>query len=218
MTILPPPMATDKEKNEPEFVVRDRRFWKNEAEESPSNSAQKTSDPFIAISTDDSESIWQQQLADREHQIAELTTALRAVREEHRRVVERLQRQVQNEVLGFKAEFVREFLESVDNLQRCAAVTQDPLTRQGIELILNELHRTLNTMGVEPITTQGQRFNPDTCEAVAMEETDKAENDNQIIEEYSRGYRLGERLIRPARVRVFCYRTPVQTVQETPNT
>ena len=55
--------------------------------------------------------------------------------------------------------------------------------------------------GVEPIQSVGEDFDPELHEAVDTEETD-GEMDGKVIEEYSRGFRMGERLLRPARVKV----------------
>ena len=61
--------------------------------------------------------------------------------------------------------------------------------------------QALLSVGVEAIPSIGAEFNPELHEAIDMTETD-AENDGRITSEYSRGYKLGERLLRPARVQV----------------
>ena len=57
------------------------------------------------------------------------------------------------------------------------------------------------SVGVEPVAAVGAEFNPELHEAVDMVETDP-ENDGRITTEYSRGYKFGDRLLRPARVQV----------------
>jgi molecular chaperone GrpE len=59
----------------------------------------------------------------------------------------------------------------------------------------------LASAGVEAIASVGEEFNPEWHEAVDMVET-SGEMDGRVIEEYSRGFRMGDRLLRPARVRV----------------
>ena len=54
---------------------------------------------------------------------------------------------------------------------------------------------------MEAIQSVGEEFNPELHEAVDTEETD-SEMDGKVIEEYSRGFRMGDRLLRPARVKV----------------
>jgi molecular chaperone GrpE len=73
--------------------------------------------------------------------------------------------------------------------------------RAGIELIYRQLQDTLAKLGVTPIPAQGQRFDPNLHQAVQMVETTEAK-DNHVIEELQRGYKIKERLLRPAMVRV----------------
>lgn len=71
----------------------------------------------------------------------------------------------------------------------------------GIFLILRKLELTLDSQGVRPIETAGRTFDPLYHEAVTYEEAPGYE-EGQIIGEVQRGYTLGERVIRPALVRV----------------
>ena len=61
--------------------------------------------------------------------------------------------------------------------------------------------RALIDVGVEPVDSVGADFDPEIHEAVDMVAVD-AENDGKIIAEYARGYRFGDKLLRPARVQV----------------
>jgi molecular chaperone GrpE len=71
----------------------------------------------------------------------------------------------------------------------------------GISMILRKLQALLESQGVVPIQAAGQPFNPQQHEAVLLEET--AEHpDGTVIAEIQRGYRLGERVLRPAQVKV----------------
>lgn len=72
---------------------------------------------------------------------------------------------------------------------------------QGIELIQRKLEAILEAEGVETIPAEGQAFDPELHEAVTYEENDD-HNEGQVIEVIQKGYRLGERVLRPARVRV----------------
>jgi molecular chaperone GrpE (heat shock protein) len=59
----------------------------------------------------------------------------------------------------------------------------------------------LTSVGVEPIASTGADFNPELHEAVDMTPVEP-ENDGKITSEYSRGYKFGDKLLRPARVQV----------------
>jgi molecular chaperone GrpE len=71
--------------------------------------------------------------------------------------------------------------------------------RAGVELINRQLHDALTKLGVTPIPAEGEMFDPKLHEAVQVMETDEVE-DNRVVRELQRGYRLKDRLLRPAMV------------------
>lgn len=71
----------------------------------------------------------------------------------------------------------------------------------GVELIHRQLQDALAKIGVQPISAAGQQFDPRYHEAIEMVDTENAK-DNEVIEELQRGYKLKDRLLRPAMVRV----------------
>lgn len=73
--------------------------------------------------------------------------------------------------------------------------------RSGIELINKQLHDVLTKLGLRPIPAKGEPFDPRLHEAVEMVDTAEAE-DHQVLDELQRGYKLKDRLLRPAMVRV----------------
>ncbi len=90
-------------------------------------------------------------------------------------------------------------LDSFDHALAADSTGED--FRAGIELINRQLHDALAKLGVQPIAAQGERFDPNLHQAVQMVETTEAE-ENRVLEELQRGYRLKDRLLRPAMVRV----------------
>jgi molecular chaperone GrpE len=91
-------------------------------------------------------------------------------------------------------------LDSLDRaLKTSEASVQD--FRSGIELIDKQFHDALSRLGVEPIPAQGEVFDPNLHQAVQMVDTNDFE-DNHVIDELQRGYRIKDRLLRPAMVRV----------------
>jgi molecular chaperone GrpE len=72
---------------------------------------------------------------------------------------------------------------------------------EGIQLVERKLRSVLESEGVTPIEALGQPFDPNLHEAVVHEPTD-AHPDNTVIEELQRGYRLGDRVLRPSLVKV----------------
>lgn len=71
--------------------------------------------------------------------------------------------------------------------------------RSGMDLIQRQLRDTLAKLGVQPVAAKGERFNPHFHEAVEVVNRPDA-GDEQIVEELRGGYRLGNRLLRPAMV------------------
>lgn len=100
-----------------------------------------------------------------------------------------------------KAEVAREVIEAVDNLERAleaAAQGTDELAG-GVEMVLNGLRETLARNGVEAIDPRGERFDPQWHEALSTQAIEGAEP-GVVVETMQKGYRLGEQLVRPARV------------------
>jgi molecular chaperone GrpE len=96
-----------------------------------------------------------------------------------------------------------ELLPIVDNFERALqadAATLESL-RAGIELIHRQLLDLLKRRGVAPVETAGAAFNPNVHEAV-VHEASADHREGEIIEELQRGYKLGDRLLRPAMVKV----------------
>jgi molecular chaperone GrpE len=110
------------------------------------------------------------------------------------------------------ADLLNEILPLLDNLERAlgsAADTQnagEPAAalaayRAGIELIRRQFHELLRKRGVTPIEALGADFDPHFHQAVTREASD-AHREGEVMEELQRGYKLGERLLRPAMVKV----------------
>ncbi|MBZ5647262.1 MAG: nucleotide exchange factor GrpE [Acidobacteriia bacterium] len=101
------------------------------------------------------------------------------------------------------ADAVKELLPIVDSFDRAIkhAGPEDKDFRSGVELINRQLHDALAKLGVRQIPSEGEPFDPHLHQAVQMVDTDQAE-DNHVLEELQRGYKLKDRLLRPAMVRV----------------
>jgi molecular chaperone GrpE len=91
-------------------------------------------------------------------------------------------------------------LDSFDRALQAPAETVDGF-RFGIQLIRKEFKDTLVKLGLSQIAAKGKTFDPRVHEALDIVDTSTAA-DNQVLEELQHGYKLGERLLRPAMVRV----------------
>jgi molecular chaperone GrpE len=126
----------------------------------------------------------------------------------------RLNRSADERAEAGKARFIESLLPVLDDLERAidAAVKEgsSDAILQGIRSIANSFQNALTNAGVEPIASVGEPFDPELHEAVDTEETDP-EMDGIVVSEYGRGFRIGDRLLRPARVKVG--RAPAQARQ-----
>jgi molecular chaperone GrpE len=99
-------------------------------------------------------------------------------------------------------ETVRALLPILDDFERALKVqSADSEYARGMELIYQRLSDSLKKLGLEPITSTGQMFDPNLHHAVDRAETDEVE-DHTILEEYQRGYNFRGKLLRPAMVKV----------------
>jgi len=108
-----------------------------------------------------------------------------------------------SEFLQFAAmDVIKELLPVVDDFERALKVeTAGRDYTKGVELIYKRLIETLKKIGLEPIDTTGQQFDPNLHQAVDRVQTEEAE-DMAILSEYQRGYNFRGKLLRPAMVQV----------------
>lgn len=99
-------------------------------------------------------------------------------------------------------ETVKPLLPVVDSFERALQSKSDPADfRSGVELIYKQLQDVLAKLGVRPVPAKGEQFDPHVHEAIEMVETSDAA-DHEVLEEWQRGYRYKDRLLRPAMVKV----------------
>ena len=102
------------------------------------------------------------------------------------------------------ADLLKDVLRVLDDFERALAAEAPPEAepfRTGVELIHRQLSDLVRRRGVTPIETLGTDFDPTLHQAVAYEETPGA-HEGQVVAEFAKGYKLGDRLLRPAMVKV----------------
>jgi len=116
--------------------------------------------------------------------------------------VEREQEDSRQRIAG---EILTSYLGVLDDLRRALrdrpSIPEAEAWMAGIELIQQKLLFILEAHGVEPVPAEGMPFDPNVHEAVTYEESGDHQS-GYVIEVLQQGYRLGERVLRPARVRV----------------
>jgi molecular chaperone GrpE len=97
---------------------------------------------------------------------------------------------------------VEQFLPVLDNFQLALKATGSAgQLRTGVELIVKQMEEALRSLNVQPVDAVGATFDPRVHEALEMVERNDLP-DHQVFEEVRRGYRIRDRLLRPALVRV----------------
>ena len=127
----------------------------------------------------------------------------------------RLQKTLEDRAKQGQFNFLTTLLPVLDNLNLAIDHAEKDSSLEhllgGVKGTARVFEQALMSVGVEAVPSIGADFNPELHEAIDMVETE-AENDGKITSEYSRGYKFGEKLLRPARVQVG--KGLVQTVGE----
>lgn len=79
----------------------------------------------------------------------------------------------------------------------------DPNWRKGVEYIYSQMNNVFEEYGVKAVGVEGEIFDPNIHESIELLETDKKELDHAVATVIQKGYKLGERVMRPARVNVY---------------
>jgi molecular chaperone GrpE len=142
-------------------------------------------------------------LAEKDAQIAELSEHVRRVSAEFENFRRRQQEEQKRRLVLMKEDLFRSLLPVVDNLDRTVeakAANVESLLK-GVELIRRDLGRIFADNEITPIVTENAEFDPALHEAMMVDERDDLP-DQSIVAELQKGYRMGERVLRPSMVRV----------------
>ena len=136
-------------------------------------------------------------------ELAKQLEALEAERDEYLADLQRVAAEFENyrkRVARAHERLVKELLPVLDDLERAleaAEEHEEAKLEQGVRLVQRELREALAKEGLVEIETNG-RFDPHVHEALLSQPSDK--DDDSILEVLQKGYRLGDRVLRPARV------------------
>ena len=114
----------------------------------------------------------------------------------------RSQKEKDNLYTEIRSETVEKFLPVYDNLERALAQeTQDAAFKKGVEMTMNQLVSVMEKLGVESFGAAGDHFDPQLHNAV-MHIEDEALGENVIAEVFQKGFKVGEKVVRFAMVKV----------------
>ena len=158
---------------------------------------------------------------DAERRLKEVSAAYVRLEQDREAFRVRLSRDLDRRVDIARADFLRKVIDVLDDLDRALAAARtgaagEALLR-GVELTRDRLMQALVSEGVEPSETLGRPFDPSLAEAVSTEEVNDPARHNLVIEELSRGFTLGGRALRAARVRVGRHRSAGESSEGSPD-
>lgn len=195
-----------------EVKVVDRRRFRSDGE--PADGA-ASADPPAAMEApsgdeapgDDRDA----RLAAQDARIDEITRAYAALIEENKGYRQRSERERARVIEAERAGVAQALLDAADDLERALSAVANAADAQGdafrnladgVRLSLGGLHKRIAELGAERISVMGQPFDPHVAEAVDTVAVADAEQDGMVVQEVQSGYRIGDRVLRPARVRV----------------
>lgn len=129
-----------------------------------------------------------------EKKIVDLEDKWKRALADYANLEKRIDKEKENFIKFCNAQLLGKLLVIVDDLERCEKHLQD----QGLTITLNKLKEVLKNEGLEEIKAQGEEFDPQTMEAMEIVKGSK----NKIIEVVDKGYRLGDKVLRIAKVKV----------------
>jgi molecular chaperone GrpE len=188
--------------------VTDKRFWvkEEEAETKPGENEAVVSPSLKPAYVEELE----KQLADSQKKLEEVIAAHRQFKAELQEETQKTRQRIQNDfnrrLSQSSAEMAKRFLPVLENLDRALASSEENRNSdqllEGIKLIRAQFDGALKNLGIEEIPVLGEIFNPELAEAVDLMPVAEEKQENRVMEVVSRGYRLNEILVRPAKVRV----------------
>jgi molecular chaperone GrpE len=189
-----------------EVKVDDRRFW---ARQEGSGSGESGASPPEQRYPSFVEEL-QARLKESEERLDATLASHRRMQAEFEQVRQRLQRDVELRVHEAKVSVFAGLLETADHLEHALAAAAEggESFREGLRLIHTRLLATLKAEGVERIDLLGAVYDPELAEAVSVVAVADPSAHNLVVAEVRPGYRLGERLLRPAQVQVGRYGAP----------
>ncbi len=149
-------------------------------------------------------------IAEQGARIDELSRAYAALLDDNKGFRQRMDREKTRVIEAERASVAQALLEAADDLERALSavsgseVSDGPLRGlvDGVRLSLGALHKRIAELGAVRIAVAGQAFDPRVAEAVDTVAVGAVEQDGLVVQEVRAGWRIGDRILRPARVRV----------------
>ncbi len=157
------------------------------------------------VKEDLTEEIMEETMDTKDKEIQTLTESLQRLQADFNNYRRRMEKE-KSEISTFANEkIMAELLPVMDNMERALQASSEEEKEsglyKGVELVLKQLEGTLNKFGLEGIEAVESEFDPNFHYAVAQEEVEDMDS-NKVVEVFQKGYKLGNKVVRPAMVKV----------------
>ena len=143
----------------------------------------------------------EKKLAAKEEEITSLTDQYQRMLAEYANYKRRTEQEKMQIGQFTKAELLTELLTSVDNMEKAIAAPAGEDYKTGVDMVLRQFMDVLAKMGLEAVGVEGEPFDPNVHNAVMREDADGVEEET-VTAVFQKGYKLGDKVLRPAMVKV----------------
>jgi len=135
-----------------------------------------------------------------EQEVEELEQSLKKVMADFDNYRKRMMREKKNIIERATEDLMVDLIEVLDDFER-AMDNEDEMDSKGVEMIYSKFKKALEEHGLEEIDSENKKFDPNYHECLMSVEDENHEED-EIIEEFQKGYKLNDKVIRPSKVKV----------------
>ena len=143
----------------------------------------------------------EKKLAEKEEELAALTDQYQRMLAEYANYKRRTEQEKQQIGAYTKADVLSALLTSVDNMEKAIAAPAGDDYKTGVDLVLRQFMEALEKLGLEAVGVEGEPFDPNVHNAVMREDADGIDEET-VTAVFQKGYKLGDRVLRPAMVKV----------------
>ena len=143
----------------------------------------------------------EKKLAAKEEELTALTDQYQRMLAEYANYKRRTEQEKMQIGLFTKAEILTELLTSVDNMEKAITAPAGDDYKTGVDMVLRQFMETLTKLGLESVGVEGEPFDPNVHNAVMREDADGIDTET-VTAVVQKGYKLGDRVLRPAMVKV----------------
>jgi len=169
-------------------------------EEDEEKKEQRDTEKNVQQEVDSEEETEEQEREKLEQEVEELEQSLKKVMADFDNYRKRMMREKKNIIERATEDLMIDLIEVLDDFER-AMENEDEMDSKGVEMIYDKFKKVLKEHGLEEIECKGKTFDPNFHECLMSVEEEDYEED-EIIEEFQKGYKLNDKVIRPSKVKV----------------